>query len=161
MIRPLQQHDLPDITAIYNHYISQTKVTFEEDPVSIDEMTRRVDAVKESGLPWIVAQENDSLVGYAYAAKFHRRSAYRFTVEISAYLAPGRDSQGWGTKLYETLFPHLQDNSIHCAIGVIALPNAASVALHEKFGMEKIAHMSEVGFKFGDWIDVGYWQLKL
>ena len=152
---------MPAIAGIYNHYVTQTKVTFEEDAVSVPEMTGRIDAVAAAGLPWLVAEENHSVIGYAYAAPFHKRSAYRFTLEISAYLAPEATARGLGTKLYETLIPKLKTNAYHRIIGVIALPNAASVALHEKFGMEQIAHLSEAGFKFGDWIDVGYWQLRL
>lgn len=161
MIRSLRSHDVAAISDIYNHYVTRTKVTFEEDPVSVSEMTGRIEALAAAGFPWLVAEESNIIAGYAYAAPFHKRSAYRYTLEISAYLAPEATGRGLGTKLYETLIPKLKSKDCHRIIGVIALPNAASVALHEKFGMEQIAHLSEAGFKFGDWIDVGYWQLRL
>jgi len=161
MIRPVEQPDVQAIADIYNHYVTQTKVTFEEDPVSTSDMAKRVEAVTAAGLPWLVAEKAHSVIGYAYAAPFHKRSAYRFTVEISAYLAPEATAKGLGTELYDALIPELQTKAYHRVIGVIALPNAASVALHEKFGMEQIAHLSEAGFKFGEWIDVGYWQMKI
>jgi len=161
MIRPIQPSDAAEIADIYNHYVTKTKVTFEEVPVTIDDMAARIESVAEAGLPWLVAQEAGAMIGYAYAAPFHKRSAYRFTAEISAYLAPEARARGLGSGLYEALIPELKSKGYHRIIGVIALPNDASVALHEKFGMEQIAHLSEAGFKFGDWIDVGYWQLKV
>ena len=161
MIRPAKAADIAAIANIYNHYVTNTKVTFEEDPVSPEEMMQRIEAIKQQGFAWLAAEQKGSLAGYAYASPFHTRSAYRFTAEISAYLAPHMTAQGLGTKLYKALIPKLRAQGYHSVIGVIALPNDASVALHEKFGMEKIAHFSEVGFKFGEWIDVGHWQLKL
>lgn len=161
MIRPIEPSDISAISTIYNHYVAHTKATFEEEPVSVNDMVQRVEAVAVAGLPWLVAEDKSRVVGYAYAGSFHKRSAYRFTVEISAYLAPDATAQGIGTELYETLIPRLKDKAYHRVIGVIALPNEASVALHEKFGMKQIAHLSEAGFKFGEWIDVGYWQLKV
>jgi phosphinothricin acetyltransferase len=112
-------------------------------------------------LPWLVAEDDKEIVGYAYATRWHDRSAYRYTVEVSAYLANTACSKGWGTQLYTALFEVLRRLDIHVVIAGIALPNQASVALHEKFGMEKVANFSEVGFKFGRWIDVGHWQVRL
>jgi len=93
-----------------------------------------------------------------YASKWHGRSAYRFSTEITVYLAPAHVGRGIGSQLYARLFPILRDRGIHAVIGGIALPNEASVALHEKFGLEKVAHFKEVGYKFDRWIDVGSWQ---
>ncbi|PID45615.1 MAG: hypothetical protein CSB47_08185 [Proteobacteria bacterium] len=84
-----------------------------------------------------------------------------FTVEVSIYLSHQITSRGLGTQLYNALFSSLREKSVHIVIGGITLPNAASIALHEKFGMEKVAHFKEVGYKFGKWLDVGYWQVKL
>ena len=98
------------------------------------------------------------ITGYAYATKWKARSAYRFAVETTVYLADGLARQGLGSRLYEELFGLLKERQIHAAIGGIALPNDASVALHEKFGMRKVAHFEQVGFKFGKWVDVGYWE---
>jgi phosphinothricin acetyltransferase len=160
-IRPVLPEDAAAVAAIYNHYVLQTVVTFEEQPVSGDEMSRRIADVQAASLPWIVAQSGGRVVGYAYASKWKARSAYRFAVETTVYLENGLGRRGVGTRLYETLFAQLKERGIHTAIGGIALPNDASIALHEKFGMQKVAHFKEVGFKFGRWVDVAYWQRHL
>lgn len=161
MIRQAQSCDAGDIANIYNHYISNTVITFEEDIVSADEMNSRIQEIMSVGLPWLVAEKNGEIAGYAYASKWSGRCSYRFSVEVTVYISPSARSEGWGTRLYEALFSRLRENSIHVVIGGIALPNPASIALHEKFGMEKVAHFKEVGFKFGQWVDVGYWQMQL
>jgi L-amino acid N-acyltransferase YncA len=158
LIRPATLDDAEAVARIYNHYIRDTIVTFEEDVVSIQEMAGRLGKVTAGSLPWVVVEESGSVLGYAYASTWHGRCAYRFSTEITVYLAPGAQGKGLGSKLYDTLFARLKDKGIHTVIGGIALPNPASVALHEKFGMTQVAHFKEVGFKFGQWIDVGYWQ---
>ncbi|HBX65428.1 MAG: phosphinothricin acetyltransferase [Balneola sp.] len=161
MIRPVQDTDLSSIIDIYNYYIRETTVSFEEQEISEKELDHRIHKVKSEGLPWLVAEKGRKLIGYAYATKWKERSAYRYSVEISVYIDQSSQGQGWGTKLYQALFTELQKLDIHLVIGGITLPNNASIALHEKFGMEKVAHFKEVGFKFGEWRDVGYWQMKL
>ena len=98
--------------------------------------------------------------GYAYAAPWRARAAYRHSVETSIYLAPGAGGRGLGARLYRALFAALPSH-VHAAIGGVSLPNPASVALHERLGFRKVAHFREVGRKFGRWIDVGYWQRLL
>ena len=160
MIRPATESDAQAIADIYNHYIEHTVVTFEEQPVGGTEIFTRIKKVTDSSLPWLAAEEGGAVIGYAYATKWNLRSAYRHTVECSVYLSPLSLSKGWGTRLYETLFQTLRQNSMHVVIGGITLPNPRSVALHEKMGMKQVAHFKEVGFKFGQWLDVGYWQLE-
>ena len=150
--------DAAVVAGIYNHYIRETVVTFEEEPVSAAEMAGRIEEVQSASRPWLVAESDGRVVGYAYAGPWHVRSAYRFSAEITVYLAPTHVGRGIGSKLYAELFPILQARSIHAVMGGIALPNEASVALHEKFGLRKVAHFEQVGFKFNRWIDVGYWQ---
>lgn len=157
-IRIAAASDAERIAEIYNHYVANTVVTFEEEPIAGDEMRRRMDDVFASSLPWLVAQSGGRIAGYAYATKWKARSAYRFSVETTVYLAAGLARKGLGSRLYEELFRLLKAKGIHAAIGGIALPNDGSVALHEKFGMRKVAHFEEVGFKFGKWVDVGYWE---
>lgn len=157
-IRAATPADAAGIAEIYNHYVASTIVTFEEEPVSTADYAKRIEAVQSASLPWLVAEEASRIVGYAYAAKWHARSAYRFSVEVTAYLAPTDTGRGLGTALYGELFPMLETRGFHSMLGGISLPNEASVALHEKFGLRKAAHYREVGFKFGRWIDVGYWQ---
>jgi phosphinothricin acetyltransferase len=136
-------------------------VTFEEQTVTADEITGRIQETKAGQLPYIVAESDGEIVGYAYASKWKGRCAYKFSAEVTVYLSPDATTQGHGTRLYEVLFAELRQRSYHIAIAGIALPNPVSVALHERFGMEKVAHFNEVGFKFGHWVDVGYWQVKL
>lgn len=161
MIRAVTKTDTSAIAQIYNYYVRETTVTFEEDEINSDEILSRIQKVKADGLPWLIAEDSDHIVGYAYATKWKERSAYRFSVEISVYVAYKYHGNGWGSKLYEALFAELRKQDIHLVIGGITLPNDASIALHEKFGMEKVAHFKEIGFKFGKWLDVGYWQRKL
>lgn len=158
LLRSAQLSDADAIAGIYNHYISETVVTFEVDEVSAAEMARRMDDVQSHPFPWLVAENAGTVVGYAYASRWHSRSAYRFTAEMTVYLAPGHGGQGIGSRLYERVIEVLQKGDTHTVIGGIALPNDASVALHEKLGFRQAAHYREAGFKFDRWIDVGYWQ---
>jgi L-amino acid N-acyltransferase YncA len=161
MIRTAIASDAHALADIYNNYILETIVTFEEQPVSPTDIAERIAEVATVPLPWLVYEHEGAIVGYAYASKWKGRCAYRFSVETTVYLAPGSIGKGIGTALYQALLMHLKGLGLHVAIGGIALPNAASVALHEKLGFSKVAQFSEVGFKFGRWIDVGYWQLTL
>jgi phosphinothricin acetyltransferase len=161
VIRSVIAADAERISIIYNHYIRESLVTFEEEPVTASEIKARIEEVQSSGLPWLVAQDGGELLGYAYAGEWKGRCAYRHSAEITVYLDHGAAGQGWGTGLYEALFAHLRERKIHVVLAGIALPNPESVALHEKFGMRKVAHFSEVGYKFEQWIDVGYWQAIL
>jgi phosphinothricin acetyltransferase len=108
---------------------------------------------------WLVADVDGILVGYTYATPFAARSGYRKSAESVVYVAKNHHRQGCGTKLYSALIEQLRDQGLHCAIGQIALPNQESVALHEKLGFRKAGGLSEVGWKFGKWVDIGYWQL--
>lgn len=159
MIRMATRSDAKAICAIYNHYVTDTIVTFEESPVDVDEMSRRIDATT-AAWPWLVAEARGQVLGYAYANQWKPRSGYRHTVESTIYLDPSHLGRGGGSALYASLLEMLRERGVHCAIAGIALPNAASIALHEKFGFRKVAHFRENGIKFGRWIDVGYWQLS-
>jgi phosphinothricin acetyltransferase len=160
MIRSVCTEDAEAICSIYNHYVKNTIVNFEEKPVSREEMKDRIAKVTFS-LPWIVWEENGEIKGYAYASNWKTRSAYRFSVESSIYLQPDFIGKGAGRILYEALISELRNLSLHSVIGGIALPNESSVALHERLGFAKVAHFKEVGWKYGRWIDVGYWELLL
>jgi phosphinothricin acetyltransferase len=161
IIRPAIADDADRICTIYNHYIATTTISFEEEPVTPADMAQRIADVTSAKLPYLVMLEGDKLIGYAYATKWRVRAAYRFAVESSVYLDPDYAGKGAGTMLYEALLAELRQRDLHLVIGGIAQPNEASVRLHERLGFQKVAHFSEVGLKFGRWIDVGYWQLKL
>ncbi|HBC86938.1 MAG TPA: phosphinothricin acetyltransferase [Lentisphaeria bacterium] len=158
MIRKAKTTDAKTICSIYNYYIENTVVTFEEVPLSASEMAKRIKDIGKD-FPWIVYVEGKQILGYAYAGKWKTRCSYRLTVESTVYLHRDAVGKGIGTKLYKALLPMLKKNGFHVVVGGIALPNKGSVALHEKFGFKKVAHFKEVGFKFGKWIDVGYWEL--
>ena len=160
MIRPAKAADAPRIAAIYNHHVRETVVTFEEQPVADVEMVRRI-AETTADYPWLVSEVDGTLAGYAYASSWKRRSAYRYAVESTIYLAPEFHGRGLGAKLYRALIADMGVRGFHCAIGGVALPNPASVALHEKLGYKYVGQFREVGWKFGKWVDVGYWELLL
>jgi L-amino acid N-acyltransferase YncA len=158
MIRACAIADAAEIAAIYNHYVRETVVTFEETPVSAGEMARRIADVG-ARFPWLAWDDNGAVVAYAYATAWKTRSAYRFSVETTIYVAANHHGRGIGSKLYGALLAELEARGFHTAVGGIALPNPSSIALHEKLGFRKIAQFAEVGRKFDRWVDVGYWQL--
>ena len=160
MIRPAKSEDAAQICDIYNHYVRETVVTFEESPVSAAEMTQRIADIT-TRLPWLVWEEDAAMLGYAYASPWRVRAAYRHSVEASVYLRPDATGRGIGSSLYRGLIEDLRRRDIHAVIGGAALPNPRSVALHEKLGFEKVAQFQQVGFKFGRWVDVAYWELVL
>jgi L-amino acid N-acyltransferase YncA len=161
VVRSAGEEDAAAIVAIYNFYIANTVVTFEEEAVSTEAMAVRIANNRGPGLPWLVAELDHAIVGYAYARPWKERSAYRYAVETTIYLKPGCEGRGIGKTLYSTLLPLLRAAGVHVVIGGVALPNAASIALHEKLGFEKVAHFREVGFKHDRWVDVAYWQITL
>ena len=156
-IRGASIQDAPAVAAIYNHYVETSIATFEEAPVSAEAMACRIET-GNANWPWLVAEQDGAVIGYTCANPWKPRSAYRYAVESSVYLDAARRRCGLGTALYASLIRILEARGAHCIIAGIALPNAPSVALHEKFGFTKVAHFRENGFKLGRWIDVGYWQ---
>lgn len=161
MIRNAKIEDAESICNIYNPYILNTVITFEEETITPDDIVKRMSMVKGLGFPYLVAEENGEVLGYAYAGKWRERIAYRFVVESTIYLTPTSAGKGLGTTLYQELIKRLKLNGIHAVLGGITLPNPASVALHEKLGFRKVAQFKEVGYKFNQWLDVGFWQLIL
>lgn len=160
-IRRASAQDAARIRAIYNHYVTTTTVSFEEAPVAEADMVQRIADVAGAGLPWLVLEVDDAVVGYAYATRWRVRPAYRSSVESTIYLDPAFTGRGHGRLLYGALLDELRRRELHLVIGGIAQPNAGSVGLHEALGFTKAAHFTEVGMKFGRWVDVGYWQLLL
>ncbi len=180
--------DAAAIAALYAPYVTDTTVTFEEIPPDATEIARRIADVQTQGLPWLIAEgtadapavgdgapspagggapaggdtpDPTALLGYAYATPWRTRRGYRFSVEVTVYVAPAAHRRGVGRALYEALFSRLAAAGYHAAMAGIALPNPASVALHEALGMHQVAHFRETGFKFGRWVDVGYWERVL
>jgi phosphinothricin acetyltransferase len=161
MLRPATVADAAAIAAIYNHYVLHTVVSFEEEAVSTADMAGRMQEIAAAGLPWFVWEADGRVLGYAYASKWKSRCAYRHSVESTVYLDQNATGRGLGTALYTALIAALRERKMHGIIGGVALPNDASVGLHEKLGFKQVAQFKEVGWKFEKWIDVGYWELIL
>ena len=161
MIRCVSPADGAAICEIYNYYIENTVISFEETPLTRPEMEDRIQKIS-AAYPYLVWEDEDGIVnGYSYVNRWRERSAYKFTAETSIYLRNGFQGRGMGSKLMEKLLDEVRKTDIHCLIAGIALPNDNCAALHEKFGFKKIAHFEEVGFKRGRLIDVGNWELVL
>lgn len=156
-IRACEVKDIQSLCDIYNYYIENTIISFEEIPVDATEMSRRLAACTRS-LPWYICELDGLVAGYAYASPWKERSAYGHSLEITVYVKNSMVGQGCGKALYEALIAALEKIDCHSILACIALPNEASVGLHEYFGFTKVAHFAEVGRKFDRWVDVGYWQ---
>ncbi|GHV85756.1 N-acetyltransferase [Spirochaetia bacterium] len=160
MIRPVKPEDAPAICTIYNHYVRDTVVTFEEMPVSIKEMEGRIREIS-ARYPWYIYEDDIYVLGYAYINRWKERSAYRYAAETTVYLKPGHEKKGIGSELYTRLLEAARKTKIHSLVAGVTLPNEGSAALHEKFGFKKIAQFNEIGFKQDKWLDVAYWELLL
>lgn len=158
MIRSVKISDAEDIARIYNYYIENTVITFEESPVSTQEIERRITEYTQR-YPWFVYEENNKISGYCYAHEWRPRASYRYSAETAIYVQENQHSKGIGTALYTHLLHDIKKRGIHTLVAGITLPNEKSEKLHEKVGFTKAAHFKEIGNKFGTWLDVGYWQL--
>ena len=159
-IRQVQLSDVKDICEIYNYYVENTSISFEEELVSEEEIEKRIVKITKS-YPWIVYELENRVVAYAYVSKWKERSAYRFTVEDTIYVKNDVLGKGIGQILLKGLLEEIIKQDIHVVIAVIALPNERSIKVHEKFGFKKAAHFTKVGYKNKNWIDVGYWELQI
>jgi phosphinothricin acetyltransferase len=160
MIRRVTGTDAAVIAEIYNYYIENTVISFEEDPLSPEAMAGRIGDIGGK-YPWLVLEEGGLVAGYAYANKWRDRLAYRFAVELSVYLRRGCEGRGFGSELLGCLLGELRKTPVHTAISAITIPNDRSAALHEKFGFRETARFHEIGYKQNRWLDVGYWELIL
>ncbi|MCD8165458.1 MAG: N-acetyltransferase family protein [Bacteroides sp.] len=158
-LRRVVPEDIPAICRIYNHYIEHTAVTFEMEPLSPQQIRERMEECEKQNYPFFVVGKGSLVVGYAYIHQWDRRQAYRSTCEITIYLDKDYTGRGYGRLLYEMLIGEIDKTQVHVLIAGICLPNQASVRLHEKFGFKQVSHMREIGWKLGEWRDVGHWQL--
>jgi phosphinothricin acetyltransferase len=160
-VRAATVGDAAAIADIYAHYVIATAVSFETEPPSAAQIQARIE---EGGdrFAWLAAVDEDgALCGYAYAAPFRTRAAYRFAVETTVYLRPGHDRRGLGGRLYGPLIATLEAQGYSQAIAAITLPNAPSARLHERLGFVRTGTYARVGWKLGRWRDVGLWQRPL
>jgi L-amino acid N-acyltransferase YncA len=154
------ESDAEAIASIYRPIVESTSISFETAPPDREEIARRiVETTREH--PWLVCEIGGRVAGYAYATKHRVRSAYRWSVDTSVYVDAGCRQGGVGRGLYTSLFAILSAQGFFNAYAGIALPNAASVGLHEAVGFRKVGVYQRVGYKFGEWRDVGWWQLEL
>ncbi len=162
-LRDATERDIPDMREIYNHYVANTTVTFDEDPVTLAEMRTKFRAVQKLEYPWLVAQSpNGVVLGYAYVSPWKTRAAYRFTVENSIYLGPASTGKGLGSALMKELLARATAAGVKEVVAVIADRGAdASIAIHERFGFKEIGRMGRVGFKFGRWLGTVLMQKSL
>jgi L-amino acid N-acyltransferase YncA len=158
-IRRATAGDAERIAAIYNWYILNTIITFETDVVSPQEMTKRIQE-KLIHHDWLVGEVSREIMGYAYYGSFRPRAAYHHTVESTIYLSQESMGKGFGRALYGKLLESVKDHGFREVIGVIALPNPQSIALHQALGFTEVGVLKKVGYKFERYIDVGLWQLS-
>jgi phosphinothricin acetyltransferase len=160
ILRLATENDAEQIRAIYGPIVSQTATSFELEPPSLDEMRKRVaDTLRH--LPWLVCDRDGEVLGYAYASMHRTRPAYQWSVDVSVYVKTGQRRSGLGRALYASLFKILLRQGYYNAYAGIALPNPASVGLHEAIGFQPVGIYREVGYKLGAWHDVGWWHLAL
>ncbi|NWD06351.1 arsinothricin resistance N-acetyltransferase ArsN1 family B [Pseudomonas gingeri] len=159
-IRTAVVADAHAIQGIYAPIVLKTAISFEEAPPSVEDIAQRIATTLQT-YPYLVAEEDGEIKGYAYASQHRARPAYRWAVDVTVYIAESARRQGVGRQLYETMLPILDKQRFRAAYAGIAQPNEGSVGLHESLGFVHIGTYPEVGFKLGKWHDVGYWRLGL
>ena len=160
MIRPVHINDAQELLEMYNYYVINTTVNFDIEPLSLKTFTDKLNIIT-ADYPFIVFEENNEILGYAYGSRFRPRAAYNYVAESTVYVKHTAHGKQIGSKLYAELIKLLKETDLHTVLGVLTIPNEASIKLHEKFGFEQVANLKEVGLKFGEWQNVGIWQLKL
>lgn len=159
LLRPARPDDASALAAIYNHHILHGTGTFEEQPVAVEDMSRRWSAIAARGWPWLVAERQGAVIGYAYAGIFRDRSAYRFTGEDSIYIHPDHLGGGIGRTLLAALLPASAEAGFQRIIAVIGdSANTGSIRLHESAGFDHCGKLDAAGFKFGRYLDVVFMQ---
>jgi L-amino acid N-acyltransferase YncA len=156
-VRAMTTADAAAIADIYRHYVLETVISFEETPPTAAEFEARMLATPR--LPWLVAVRNDAVVGYCYASRHHARASYRWSADVSVYVAPSERGRGVGRLLYNELLPLVRALGYVSVFAGVTLPNDASVGFHEAFGLTPVGVYRNAGFKHSAWRDVGWWQL--
>jgi phosphinothricin acetyltransferase len=159
-VRVARPSDAEAVAAIYAPIVRDTTISFEVEPPTPEEMMWRIIKTLKTH-PWLVAEREGQVIGYAYGSQHRERAAYRWSADISAYVDERARRQGVGRALYERLIAILKMQGFHSAYAGIALPNEASIGLHEAVGFKQIGLYKEVGFKHGQWRDTGWYRLEL
>jgi phosphinothricin acetyltransferase len=161
-VRPATEDDLEPINDIYNHYVVETHITFDDEPTTMDARREWFTHYAETGRHRVLVATGDhQVIGYASSSWFRPKPGYLTSVETSVYLAPDSVGKGAGSKLYTELFKSLEGQDLHRAYAGIALPNPVSIALHERFGFKRVALFTEQGRKFGRYWDVAWFEKPL
>jgi phosphinothricin acetyltransferase len=161
-VRPATLDDLAAVNDIYNQYVAETHYTFDVEPMTMDARLEWFTHYATIGRHRLVVAVSDGhVIGYACSSRFRPKPGYETSVETSIYLAPESVGRGAGSRLYEALFKTLEGEDVHRAYAGIALPNPASVAVHERFGFKRVAHFTEQGHKFGRYWDVAWYEKTL
>ena len=152
--------DSTSMLAIYRYFVANSIATFDEVAPSEDEFAFKIRSILPT-YPWLVAEIDDQVIGYAYASQHHPRVGYRWTAEVSVYVSESATGMGIGTILYDSLLNILAHQGLKTLLAIISVPNPASEALHKKLGFEKVGHFEGIGFKFGQWQQTGWWQKQI
>lgn len=160
MIREVRPDDAAQIAGIYNRYILETTISFETQPLSAEDMRKRIEEIS-SYFPYLVAENNGKLIGYCYAHPWKERAAYCKTLETTIYLASEAKGRGLGTRLMTQLIKECRNRGYHALIACITAENEESCQFHERLGFKKVSHFEQVGQKFGRWLDVADYELML
>jgi L-amino acid N-acyltransferase YncA len=161
-IRACEEQDMRSVTEIYGHHVLHSPGTFEIEPPSRAEMARRRNELFDKGFPYLVAERDGIIVGYAHVGPYRARPAYRYTIENSVYVRPAYERQGLGRLLMGTLLAECATKDFHQVIAVIGdSANVASIRLHEELGFRKVGTLQSVGFKFQRWLDTVLMQREI
>ena len=160
MIRPVHINDAQELLVMYNYYVINTTVNFDIEPLTLKTFSDKLTLIN-ADYPFIVYEEDNEILGYAYGSRFRPRAAYNYVAESTVYVKHTAHGKQIGSKLYAELIRLLKETDLHTVLGVLTIPNEASIKLHEKYGFEQVANLKEVGLKFGEWQNIGIWQLKL
>lgn len=161
LIRHADAHrDAASCAAIYAPFVTSTVISLEEEPPDEQELGRRIERISRTH-PWLVAEIDGLIIGFAYASQHRERAAYRWATDVTVYIAPAYHRRGAGRAMYEALFGRLIDQGFHVACAGITIPNEASVGMHRALGFTEVGVYRRIGFKFGAWHDVAWLQREL
>jgi phosphinothricin acetyltransferase len=161
-IRPCAEDDMRAVSEIYAHHVLHSTATFELEPPNLEEMLSRRRAIVEGGYVYLVAETDSGIIGYAYVGAYHKRPAYRFTVEDSVYVRAGDEGRGIGLRLMQALLAACEQKPFRQMIAIIGdSANRASIELHRRLGFRMVGAFQSTGFKFGRWIDTVLMQKEL
>lgn len=159
-IRDVKATDYPQILEIYNYYIINTTINFEQDPITILQLSKKIDNIKLK-YPFIVLEENNQIIGYAYLSTFNSRSSYDITADLAIYLKPKIKSNGYGTLLLKEIENLAKKKNIKNIISIITEENENSINFHKKHGFKEVGALSKVGYKFNRLLSIYYYQKTL